>query len=105
MLKWVKVYPRPRGKFGRLRKACCREKAITRLVELTTEPEIESDEEDESVETPVESSKQKKFVDEVEAGDAQEAGEDSQPVRSDDKTEEVEEASDAKIRQTGSEIE
>ncbi len=97
--------PQTEGQIRALAQSLLREKAITRLVELTTEPEIESSEEEESVETPVESIETVDVVDEVETGDTQEAGEDSQPVLSEDKTEDVEETSDAESAQTGSEIE
>ena len=97
--------PQTEGQIRALAQSLLREKAITRLVELTTEPEIESSEEEESVETPAESIETVDVVDEVETGDTQEAEEDSQPVLSDDETGEVEQTSDAKSAQTGSEKE
>ncbi|MGZ3610557.1 MAG: trigger factor [Ktedonobacteraceae bacterium] len=95
--------PQTEGQIRALAQSLLREKAITHLVELTTEPEIESSEEEESVETPAESIETIDVVDEVETGDTQE--EDSQPVLSDDETGEVEQTSDAESAQTGSEKE
>ena len=96
--------PQTEEQIRALAQSLLREKAITRLVELTTEPEIESNEEEESVETPVELT-ETVDADEVETGDTQEAEEHSQPILSDDTTEEVEQTSDAESAQTGSEIE
>ena len=93
--------PQTEGQIRALAQSLLREKAITRLVELTTEPEVEAGEEDASVETPAESSETAEVVSEDEAGDAQEAEQDSRTVGSDDVAEEVEKVSDVENEQTG----
>ena len=86
--------PQTEGQIRALAQSLLREKAITRLVELTTEPEIETGEEESSVETQAESTEAAEVVGKDEAADTQEMEEHSQPSLSDGKTEEVEITSD-----------
>ncbi len=97
--------PQTEGQIRALAQSLLREKAITRLVELTTEPEIETGEEESSVETQAESTEAAEVVGKDEAADTQEMEEHSQPSLSDGKTEEVEITSDDETAQAGLEIE
>ena len=92
--------PQTEGQIRALAQSLLREKAITRLVELTTEPEIETSEEESSVETQVESTAAE-VVDEDEVVETQAIEEHSQPVLSDGETGEVEITSDDESAQTG----
>src|SRR6266853_624281 len=82
--------PQTEGQIRALAQSLLHEKAITRLVELTTEPEIETGEEESSVETQAESTEAAEVVGKDEAADTQEMEEHSQPSLSDGETEEVE---------------
>jgi len=97
--------PQTEGQIRALAQSLLREKAITRLVELTTEPEIETSEEESSGETQADSPEAAEVVGEDEAVDTQEIEEHSQPVLSDGETGEVEITSDDESAQTGLEIE
>ena len=97
--------PQTEGQIRALAQSLLREKAITRLVELTTEPEIETSEEESSVETQADSSEAAEVVGEEEAVDTQEIEEHSQPALSNGETGEVEITSDDESAQTGLEIE
>ena len=97
--------PQTEGQIRALAQSLLREKAITRLVELTTEPEIETSEEESSVETQADSPEAAEVVGKDEAVDTQEMEEHSQPSLSDGETEEVEITSDDETAQAGLEIE
>jgi trigger factor len=97
--------PQTEGQIRALAQSLLREKAITRLVELTTEPENETDDAGSSVETQAESPGAAEVVDEDEVGETQEKEEHSQPVLSDGETGEVEITSEDESAQTGLEIE
>jgi len=97
--------PQTEGQIRALAQSLLREKAITRLVELTTEPEIETSEEESSGETQADSPEAAEVVGEDEAVDTQEIEEHSQPALSNGETGEVEITSDDESAQTGLEIE
>jgi trigger factor len=97
--------PQSEGQIRALAQSLLREKAITRLVELTTEPEIETSEEESSVEAQAASGETAEVVDEDEAVDAQEVEEHSQPALSDGETGEVELTSGDETAHPGLEIE
>ena len=97
--------PQTEGQIRALAQSLLREKAITRLVELTTEPEIETSEEESSVETQADSPEAAEVVGKDEAVDTQEIGEPSQPGLSDGEAREVEKTNDVESAQTGLEIE
>jgi len=86
--------PQTEGQIRALAQSLLREKAITRLVELTTEPEIETSEEESSGETQVDAPEAAEVVGEDEAVDTQEIEEHSQPALLDGETGEVEITSD-----------
>ena len=92
--------PQTEGQIRALAQSLLREKAITRLVELTTEPENETSEEEPSVETQAESTGAAEVVDEDEVVETQAIEENSQPVLSDGETGEVEITSDDESAQT-----
>jgi len=97
--------PQTEGQIRALAQSLLREKAITRLVELTTEPEIETGEEEAGVETQAESTETAEVVGEGQVVDAQEIEEHSQPVLSEGETGEVEKNNDDEAAQAGLEIE
>ena len=97
--------PQTEGQIRALAQSLLREKAITRLVELTTKPEDETSEEGSSVETQAESPEAVEVVGEDEAVETQAIKEDTQPVLSDGETGEAEITSDEEAAQTGLEIE
>ncbi len=97
--------PQTEGQIRALAQSLLREKAITRLVELTTEPEIETSEEESSGETQTDAPEVAEVVGEDEAVDTQEIEEHSQPALSDGEIGEVEITSDDESAQTGLEIE
>jgi len=97
--------PQTEGQIRVLAQSLLREKAITRLVELTTEPENEDSEEESSAETQAESTEEAAHPSEEEAVETQQMGEnDSQPSLSDGETAEVEKTIDDEIADTGIEI-
>lgn len=95
--------PQTEGQIRAVAQSLLREKALTRLVELTTEPEEASDEGEASVETPAEPAEAATVSGEEEAGDTQEA--DSQPATSEDETEDIEKTDEIEATQTASEDE
>ena len=97
--------PQTEGQIRALAQSLLREKAITRLVELTTEPETETGEEESSVETQVESPEVAEVVGEDEAVETQQIEEHPQPVLSDGETGEEQITSDVQSTETGLEIE
>jgi len=97
--------PQTEGQIRALAQSLLREKAITRLVELTTEPEIETSEDEASAEAQAQSTETAEIVGEDEAVDTQEIGEPSQPGLSDGEAGEVEKTNDVESAQTGLEIE
>ena len=97
--------PQTEGQIRALAQSLLREKAITRLVELTTEPEIETSEDEASAEAQAQSTETAEIVGEDEAVDTQEIGEPSQPGLSDGEAREVEKTNDVESAQTGLEIE
>jgi trigger factor len=97
--------PQTEGQIRALAQSLLREKAITRLVELTTEPESETGEDEASVETQAESTQTAEVVGEDEAVHTQEIEEPSQPVLSEGEAEGVEKTNDVESAQTGLEIE
>jgi len=97
--------PQTEGQIRALAQSLLREKAITRLVELTTEPEIETSEDEASAEAQAQSTETAEIVGEDEAVETQEIGEPSQPGLSDGEAGEVEKTNDVESAQTGLEIE
>ena len=97
--------PQTEGQIRALAQSLLREKAITRLVELTTEPEIETGEEESSVETQAESAETADVAGEGEVVDSQDIEEHSQPVLSEGETGEVEKNNDDESARAGLEIE
>ena len=97
--------PQTEGQIRALAQSLLREKAITRLVELTTEPEIEASEEESSEETHVEFTEAAVLAGEEEATDTQmiEAN-DSQPSLSVSEAGEIEKTIDDETVDTNIEI-
>jgi trigger factor len=97
--------PQTEGQIRALAQSLLREKAITRLVELTTEPEIEASEEESSEETQVEFTEAAVLAGEEEATDTQmiEAN-DSQPSLSVSEVGEIEKTIDDETVDTNIEI-
>jgi trigger factor len=97
--------PQTEGQIRALAQSLLHEKAITRLVELTTEPEIEDSEEESSVETQAESTEAAVLAGEEETVDTQKIEEDdSQPSLSDGETGEIQKTIDDETADTGIEI-
>jgi trigger factor len=94
--------PQTDGQIRALAQSLLREKAITRLVELTTEPEVETDtvpevetgEEESRVENQAEPTEATEGVDQEAAEETQDTEEHSQPVLSGGEAGEVETASE-----------
>ena len=82
--------PQTEAQIRALAQSLLRENAITRLVELTTEPEVETSEEEASGETQADSTETAEVVEEDKGGDTQQIEEHSQPVHSDSEAGEVE---------------
>ena len=97
--------PQTEGQIRALAQSLLREKAITRLVELTTETEIETSEEEAGGKTQAEATETAEVAGEDEVVDAQEIEEHSQPVLSEGETGEVEKTNDDESAQAGLEIE
>jgi trigger factor len=95
--------PQTEGQIRAVAQSLLREKALTRLVELTTEPEEATDEEEVSVETPAEPVETAAASGEGEGGDRQEV--ESQPAVSENETEDVEKTDEIEAAQTASENE
>ncbi len=97
--------PQTEGQIRALAQSLLHEKAVTRLVELTTEPEIEDSEEESSVETQAESTEAAVLAGEEETVDTQKIEEDdSQPSLSDGETGEIQKPIDNETADTGIEI-
>ncbi len=97
--------PQTEGQLRALAQSLLREKAITRLVELTTEPEIEDSKEEPGVETQFEPTSAATLAGEVEAVDTHEMEEDnSQPSLSGSETGEAEKTITDETAGTGIEI-
>jgi trigger factor len=97
--------PQTEGQIRALAQSLLHEKAITRLVELTTEPEIEDSEAESSVETQAESTEAAVLEGEEETVDTQKIEEDdSQPSLSDGETGEIQKPIDDETADTGIEI-
>ena len=97
--------PQTEGQIRALAQGLLHEKAITRLVEMTTEPEIETSEEESSEETQAESTEAAEVVGKDEAVDTQEIEDHSEPSLSEGETGEVEKTNDDETAHTGLEIE
>ncbi len=97
--------PQTEGQIRAVAQSLLREKALTRLVELTTEPEKASDEEEASVENLAEPAETAAVSSEDEVGDTQVVETDVQPVDSEDDTENVEKTEEVEATQTASENE
>ncbi len=96
--------PQTEGQIRAVAQSLIREKALSRLVELTTESEATTDEEEASVETPAEPA-ETAVSSEEQAGDTQEVEVGSQPASSEDETEDVEKTDEVEATQTASENE
>jgi trigger factor len=97
--------PQTEGQIRALAQSLLHEKAITRLVELTTEPEIEDSAAESSVETQAESTEAAVLAGEEETVDTQKIEEDdSQPSLSDGETGEIQKTIDDETADTGIEI-
>jgi trigger factor len=96
--------PQTEGQIRAIAQSMIREKALSRLIELTTEPEVASDEEA-SAETPAEPAEAVAVSSEEETGDAQEVEDSSQPADSEVETEDVEKTGEVEATQTASENE
>jgi len=97
--------PQTEGQIRALAQSLLHEKAITRLVELTTEPEIEDSEAESGVETQAESTEAAVLVGEEETVDTQKIEEDdSQPSLSVGETGEIQKPIDDETADTGIEI-
>jgi trigger factor len=97
--------PQTEGQIRALAQSLLREKAITRLVELTTEPEIEESKDESSIETQAESTGAAVLAGDDEAVDTQKMeGDNSQPSLSDGETGEVEKTIDDETAEAGIDI-
>jgi trigger factor len=97
--------PQTERQIRALAQSLLHEKAITRLVELTTEPEIEDSSDEPSIETQAESTGAAVHAGDEEAVDTQKMEEDnSQPSLSDSETGEVEKTGDDETAESGIEI-
>ena len=97
--------PQTEGQIRALAQSLLREKAITRLVELTTEPEIEDSNDESSIETQAESTGAAVLAGDEEAVDTLKMdGDNSQPSLSDGETGEVEKTIDDETAEAGIDI-